>query len=320
MPKSHRRQHEWESYSVGEPSSNPRWTNTDCCPLDTVHHICHVSDAYRIFEDGRIRSSLVWDESKLRNTRTCVAWLSPNTWVQGSIYGNIRFDFDWRDLIEGKQFYWVEAVTRYRPPAYRILITSDEPTIKLNRYSPKRGNGPLYYDSANDQWYCNREYSGEFLLDEDLWLPECKLVGFEDHHAQICKNRDRVDCGQRGREGYQAGAELLSRLIGQQVVSPKRRSRRLFLADGVFHEEAAQAWKHIVRSFRKVKATGRLTHKDSAARYIVNAMLDRFGKGRNLQHLGALFRSSEELELTLRRRAATVFDVPLNKVSGSKDE
>lgn len=205
---------EWERYSVGKPSTRTNRTNPDCRPFETVHHICHVSDAYRLFEDRRIRSSLVWDESKLKNTRTCVAWLSPNLWANGSLYGNIRFDFDWKDLIFRKKFYWVEAMS-YRPAAYRILITDKKPSLDLERYHPEEGNGPLYYNPKNDMWYCNGEYTGEFMLDEDLWLPECKKVGFEHHHDRICR-KDGSACSELGQERYEAGANLLSRLIGQQ--------------------------------------------------------------------------------------------------------
>jgi hypothetical protein len=318
MVKSREKRREWGPYSVGEPSANSKWTNTDCCPLNTVYHICHVSDALRIFEDGRIRSSLVWDESKLRNTRTCVAWLSPNRWARGSIYGNIRFDFDWKELVDGKQFYWVEAIAHYRPPAYRILITSNQPTLKLHRYSPKHGNGPLYYDAAQDQWYCNQKYTGEFLLDGNLWLPECKSVGFEDHNERICKDRDHVDCGERGQEGYKAGAKLLALLIAQRVVSPKGRLRRLLLSNGGLHEEAQRAWKYIVRSFRKIETRGRLTNRDAPASPLVAAMLERLGKGRSVKDLGSLFRSNAELELALRHRAASAFGIRLDRIPGAR--
>ena len=49
------RKREWERCSVGEPSTKPNFTNPDCCPFDTVYHIAHVSDAFRIFEDRKIR-------------------------------------------------------------------------------------------------------------------------------------------------------------------------------------------------------------------------------------------------------------------------
>src|SRR5260370_16025470 len=128
MKSSKHARPKWLRYKVGRPSIRANWTNPDCTPLETVYHISHIEDAYRIFEDGRIRSSLVWDESKLRNTRTCVSWLSPNVWASGSIYGNITFAFDWKDLVRDKHLFWVEAMTRYNPHAYRILVTEDDST------------------------------------------------------------------------------------------------------------------------------------------------------------------------------------------------
>src|SRR5438046_2882593 len=117
---------EWLPYRLGKPSTRTNWTNPDCVPFDTVYHICHLDAAFRVFEDGRIRSSLVWDESRLKNTRTCVSWVSSNLWANGSIYGNIRFDFDWKTLVTGSKFYWVEAISSYRPTAYRILVSEAE--------------------------------------------------------------------------------------------------------------------------------------------------------------------------------------------------
>jgi hypothetical protein len=100
-----------------------------------------------MFEDRKIRSSLIWDESKLNNTRTCVAWLSPNHWHNGSLYGNIEFDFDWKTMVEGKVFYWVEAIKKYSPPAFRILITDKDLSSSLEPYPVHDGTGPLFHDS-----------------------------------------------------------------------------------------------------------------------------------------------------------------------------
>lgn len=102
-------------------------------PVEKASDICHVSDAFRMLEDGRIRSNLIWDERKLNNTRTCVSWLSPNHWSDGSLYGNIEFHFDWRTLIEGKNFFWVEAMP-YNPHAFRILITDKDAVSNLEPY------------------------------------------------------------------------------------------------------------------------------------------------------------------------------------------
>src|SRR5882672_4970637 len=144
--KNRKTKPEGYAYKVGKlPLGNSG--KDDCRPFGTVFYICHVEDAYRIFEDGRIRSSLVWDKSKLRNTRTCVSWASANTWAGGSIYGNIRFDFDWAELIEGKQFYWVEAI-KYQPHAFRILVSeNDHSPAGLARYDAESGDGPLFYNA-----------------------------------------------------------------------------------------------------------------------------------------------------------------------------
>lgn len=308
---------EWERYSVGEASSREGRTNADCYPLDTIYHVSHVSDAYRIFEDERIRATLVADESKLRKTRSSVTWLSPNTWANGSFYGNIRFEFDWRELIEDKKFYWVEAMP-YSPAAYRILVTEDKPKLELERYRPESDNGPLYHDSTKDAWYCNMKLTGEFMLDGDLPLRKCKTVSFENHHDAICK-RDGTACSQRGLARYQAGAALLSRLIGQNVLNQKESLRRLFLDKGSLHSEAENAWGNIVRSFSRIETNGRLSHNDEAASPLVTAMLDRYATKRRIKELGYLFRTREELESALRHRVGRAFGISVERVTGSED-
>lgn len=80
---------EWREYKVGKKSTRKNWVEPSCQPFSLVRHITHIKDAIRIIEDEAIRSSLVWDESKLNNSRTCVSWVSPNTWANGSIYGKI---------------------------------------------------------------------------------------------------------------------------------------------------------------------------------------------------------------------------------------
>jgi hypothetical protein len=223
-----------------------------------------VDDALRVFKDGRLRSSLVWDESKLRNTRTCVSWISPNYWANGSIYGNVRFDFDWKDLVRGKKFYWVEAVPRYKPPAYRILISSmDHPG--LTRYEPAKREGPLFFDVRKGIWYRNGNLTGEFLIDQDLWLADCKAVGFENHHPSICR-KARSRCVYLSTPGHEAGAELLARLVADNVLVP----RELFLDASAkrkrLHYEAARAWMHLWKSLRVTKnSRGRFTLAHPAA-------------------------------------------------------
>src|SRR5260221_12312718 len=136
---------EWKKYKCGIPSTRHNWVNSDCAPVKWVLHTAHMNDALRIIEDGYIRSSLVWDESKLRNTRTCVSWVSPNIWHQ-SLYGNVRLRFDWARLAKGQRFYWVEITKHYSPPAYRILVTNNcHDTDALQEYDFGVNAEPLYY-------------------------------------------------------------------------------------------------------------------------------------------------------------------------------
>lgn len=318
MTASKKKRPEWEEYCVGEPSSNPDRFNVNCRPLKSVYHIAHVSDAYRIFEDRRLRATLVTDESKLKETRSSVTWLSPNIWFGGSFYGNIRFEFDWNELIQGKQFYWVE-VMHYSIVAYRILITDREPVLDLDRYRPEKDKGPLQYDAENNAWYCNGDFTGEFMFDGDLWLAECKTVDFVNHHDRTCK-KDGPTCKDFELVSHHAGAGLLSRLIGQNVIHKKNSLRRLFLneKEEALHSDAETAWGNILRSFGRIKTSGKLTHESEAASPLVAALLDRYGTGRDFKKLGSLFRNTEELELALRKRVASAFAIPLKNVTDSE--
>src|SRR5689334_17298236 len=108
---------EWEKYSIKGDLAKVG------AELDTVRHVVHVAPARRIIEDGRIKAGLVYDESRLNRSRISVSWLSANTWAFGSIYGTVEFQFDWKSLVQGQNVYWVEAMDKYNPTAYRFLLT-----------------------------------------------------------------------------------------------------------------------------------------------------------------------------------------------------
>jgi hypothetical protein len=302
---------EWERYAVGQPSTTRNWVNIDCCPFDTVSHVCHIDDAFRIFEDDEIRPSLVCDESKLRTTRTSVTWLSPNTWAAGSRYGSVSFEFGWKKLVEGKRFYWVEAISYYNPPAFRILVTDSDPKIALKRYDPRKDKGPLFYDANRDVWYRNGKYTGEFMFDGSLRLSDCNIVTFVKHHNTLCNKRPT--CDNVGKEGHRCGARLLSRLIAQQVLTSKRRhSVRLFCEPNTkrkrLHFHAAHAWEYATRSL-SLDGAGSITRKHPAALYVAAAILDRFGDHRKTAALCNLFRNREELRWAIAERAVKALGI-----------
>jgi hypothetical protein len=272
-----------------------------------------------MFEDRKIRSSLIWDESRLNNTRTCVAWLSPNRWTNGSLYGNINFHFDWRDLVAGKRFYWVEAIKSYRPPAFRILITAKDPGSGLQLYPIEDASGPLFYDSKKDLWYRNGDFTGEFMVDEDLSLHDCKTVDSGNHNESICR-KDGAACSDRKLTWNKAGARLLSRLIGQNVIKPGNSLNRLFLDGEEFHSNARSAISEMVYRCSKPETSGSVTQDDRAGMNLATALLDRYGTERKLDALASLFATPKDLEMAVRRRVAKAFDIPLENVPGSADD
>ena len=210
----------WKAYKCGTVSSNPNWTNPDCIPTMSVFHTAHVNDALRIVEDGYIRSSLVWDESRLNNTRTCVSWVSPNTWNE-SIYGNVRFEFDWPSLAAGKRFYGVEIVTHYNPTAYRILVTDKEHSESgIKEFQIDKDEGPLYYSKADKVWYSNGVYNGELMIEADLPLELCKQIDFVTHHNHICNKflprKNRGMCPELGLPFSKAAPRFLSNILGSE--------------------------------------------------------------------------------------------------------
>lgn len=201
---------EWTPFTIPFVRHGARITRPT---LETVYHIAHVQAACRVLQDGYVKAGLVYDASRLQTSRLSVAWLSANDWWQGSIYGNVRFAFRWEDLIRGREFYWVEAITRYKPPAYRILLTDRElsGSTDVMAYDPIVDDGPLRLQDG--MWYWNADYTSEFLVDDNLLLSQCVDLSFVDHHAAYC-NLNGSGCPDLGQMGRRAAGRALAYLLG----------------------------------------------------------------------------------------------------------
>ena len=106
--------HEWANYAISKPgSSNAGFAVRE---FGAVRHIARPKQSRRILEDGYLRAGLVNDGGPLEVSRTCVNFLSPNTWTGGSIYGNVEWTYDLGLLAAAKNLYWVNAKTRYNHP------------------------------------------------------------------------------------------------------------------------------------------------------------------------------------------------------------
>lgn len=175
---------EWERYKAAVYDASVGWHN-ECRPLTTVYHVAHVETALRILKDKRVKAGLVFDKSKLNRERILVDWLSPNTWFDGSRYGNIGFEMDFRQLIEFKNYYWVEVMTEYNIHALRILITPHE-YPDLVPYDPVMDSGPWRYDPAQDMHYWNATHCLEFMHEGDLMVNQFSAITYYDHHSFGC--------------------------------------------------------------------------------------------------------------------------------------
>ncbi len=205
---------EWLEFSFKLPTAKSG--SDGAVDIDRVYHVAHISSARRILEDGQIRAGLIYDESRLNTTRTSVSWFSANTWGNGSIYGSVQFAFSWSDLSASKQFYWVEAIKKYNPPAFRILLSerTKDQTGMLTPYNPSSECGPLR--TKDDIWYRNRNLTSEFMIDGNIDLSRCIDLDFVTHNQDICRMHG-ASCREKLLSLHRVGARMLSFVIGNDI-------------------------------------------------------------------------------------------------------
>lgn len=250
--------------------------------------------------------------------KTLETSIQGNHWANGSLYGNIEFHFDWRDLIEDKKFFWVEAIA-YNPHAFRILITDKKQVGDLEPYPVESGKGPLFFDKAAGQWYWNGNLTGEFMLDEDLPLRRATKIGFCGHHPNICR-KDASACGDRDLKWNHAGAQLIGKAIAQGVLRSSSQRRRLFLDGDRLDSYSEYCVLDNLHKLRKLPANGNLKAGEEAALPLASAILDRFARGRKLDPLTNLFADSEQLELAMRIRMSKAFGIDLSNLPSTEND
>ena len=206
---------EWDEYRIRIPNTS-EYSPGDGTVLTTVHHVVHVPGARRILEDDRLRAGLIYDESRLNKSRTCVTWVSANTWGLGSIYGNVQFSFDWSELIKGRQFYWVEVMKSYSPHAYRLLVTDRDlsNSSRVTPYDPSKDEGPLRRQGG--AWYWNGKATSEFMIEADINLSDCIDFNFISHNSNNC-SLNGPSCADRNVPSYVTGGKVLAFLLGNDI-------------------------------------------------------------------------------------------------------
>jgi hypothetical protein len=168
---------------------------------------------------------------------------------------------------------------------------------------------PALYEPAYEIWkQVDENLNGEFLVDEDLLLEECEKVGFVKHHPTMCR-RLGTFCKDLNKRDHVAGAELIARLVSHTELDPET----LFLEDSRrrrVHEEAAEALEYLRKSLRVAKdSNGKISHRRTAAPYLITAILDRFGRNKGSGKLRDLFSNTDELRIALEKRLMRAFDL-----------
>jgi len=230
--------HEWKKFKVGKPSAQRNWTEQSCQPLGIIYHVTHIQTAARILSDGRIKSGLVYDRSKLNTERIQVVWLSPNDWLGagGSRYGNIRLSFDFKSLLRGKNYYWVESVA-HNPPAVRFLVSDNDYADILTPYDPEVDKGPWWFDSRNGIHYWNGNFCLEIMLEGDVNLEWASHIDSVKHHPKRC-NILKASCPDCGMGPELAIARFLAMVVGLQVEPTQLK----WVADEYPESELQQGW------------------------------------------------------------------------------
>lgn len=286
------------SYTVGEVDTNA------CKRITSISHTCHVSSALQILDADEIRASLVYDKSVLNEARVLVSWLSPNHWANGYRYGNIQFQFDFAELVQGKRYYWVEAIDEYKPHALRILIT-DKIHDELSPYDPKLKDGPWWFDTSSEFHYYNGDYCLEFMFEEDISLGKLKGFEFVDHHRTLCsvQRYSSQECTEKLLDGAHGGAVFLARAVA--VKSDFARLRGRFeRSNGRPNDDLDRAFFTYLRPFsRPENFTGSIAEDDERAEAVARAAMGAyaFGFRDEAKSLAHLFRADRDFERVTAR-------------------
>jgi len=300
------------------PKSPPEWRQffiprAFARPLDTVSHVTHVHTSLDIIAAGRINPGLVFDKSRLNESRVLVVWLSPNDWsgAGGFRYGNVRFSFDWKSIIRGKLFFWVESIA-YRTPACRILMTEADYSGTLKEYDPSTAQGPWIYDSQEDAHFWNGGYCLELMLEDPLYLYHLSHVDFVAHHPDFC-SINRSTCKFMGEQTGPASGMFLAGLVsmGLDPAHLALTSTEAGPITPTLTLQLAFTWlrAHILKN--TTRGRGDLTPRHAAAAPVMKAIFFALYHRHDddIRHLSALFASRDSLEASCGTVIADYFHI-----------
>jgi len=307
---------EWKQFVVGKLSTQKYWSEPSCQSFNEVFHVSHIQSALNIVSEGKLKSGLIFDESKLNEERILVNWVSPNDWdgAGGFRYGHIRFTFNWKKLIEGMNFFWVESIA-YGIPACRILVTKKDYSDTLQLYDPTLRDGPWWYDEENDKHYRNGNYCLEIMVERDLHLSEAIKLDFVRHHPSYCCLPNI--CKEQKLRKAEAGSIFIAGIVHRNIDydGPKfyKMKKNKLRIDWAFEESIDYIWRYL-EDFDNFSGT--LNSKSVAALPLSRAILSAYANSNDdeFEKIVPFFESQKSLKYSCAKMIARTFGLPDWKV------
>lgn len=281
-----------------------------------VYHITHFPASKDLIESGKIIPQLIKDKSKLNGENIKVVWLSPNSWNNGSLYGNVRFSYNFNELIKGKNFYSVEVMKQYKPTACRILITDEDydQNPLLSRYDPrKKYDGPWYIDEKEQNYY-HQDHNIEFMFEDELNIEDALKIDFVNHHPDFCNINRNTTC-----PDIDVKDDLIKMLFTSYLISNDIKVENLSLNQNVLNGDAAEVTQVLnfvlARLTRKQSFQENNTFTKNSKTQLCKSILELISKSNFTAavSLSEVFNSYEDLSHSLRELFATYFEVdPVN--------
>lgn len=147
--------------------------------ITVLYHTTHLSAAASILKDGGIHPKPLKDDSRFSDLSGI--WLSPNNWLDGSYYGNVRYGVKLADLIPARQVYWL-GTTEWSNgyPICNFFISKSQ--LEQNGFCPydlEKDNGPIRL--TGEKFSINSSVIVHAVNIDPIALDEVCEISFVDH-------------------------------------------------------------------------------------------------------------------------------------------
>lgn len=148
-----------------------------------LYHVTHIESAVSIIKDNKICAGQIKDDPRLADLPG--VWLTPNTWAEGSFYGNIRFGISIVSVVESYRFYWIGISKWYDDRTCNFIISIDPLDAKGFRpYDIRNSPGPLRF--RNGSLERNSSVNIHIIHNDSIDIDKIENLSSVDHHGERC--------------------------------------------------------------------------------------------------------------------------------------